>query len=116
MGWIDELEGPVKDLGKDIFTSLEEQGRQFVKTQGPEFRDFLAEISADLAKETWRAKTATNDAERADARDNMELYLMAIESKLASASLDLVAEGQTALLGIIRAVGKALISVAITLL
>ena len=110
----DELKGAARELAGDVLVMLEEEAQSIAGEVGTDLRAFLAEYAAEIAKQAWIARTGDEQA-KADARDNIDRYTRAAESRLAAAALQVSDAAQATLMRILRTVGKAILSTALAL-
>lgn len=99
-------------LGREIAETLIEDAKEYGKGVGEEAAEFIKEIGKDVAKMTFEAKTAQDDTAKADAQENLDNYLAAVESRCATVGLD----AQEHFISKIKVVAKTLLKFALPMI
>ena len=80
-------------LAEEIQVEIEESGKEFVKEQGDVWKDFAKELAADYAKQIWKAKKASNEAERILATEALKDLEAQLATRIALSELELIDQG-----------------------
>lgn len=95
----------VADQLKDV---LIDEGKEFVKDAGDEYKEIMGQIALDFAKQKWLAKRADTPEERQEAEENLEFLQNTVEDKLMQSQLDLVDRGASMIGKIVKVAMKVL--------
>lgn len=98
----------LEQAAESIKDALTEQVKDFVNTQGDAWKTFAQKYAKDLAEQAWVVKTASNDAVKAQAKENIEYMGLDAEAEISKAGLALIGgdSGQAILKHLLGLAGK----------
>jgi hypothetical protein len=102
----------VEEMADGIKDQLLEEASSVLKQITDGDKEFFAELAQRYARNFWQARTGT-DEEKEIAKENIEALNRASGSKIAERGLDFVEGGEKVLVGVLKTIGKTLLTVAL---
>ena len=93
-------------LANHLESVISESGKEFLSQVTDEWRDFAEDIAQEMAVQLWTVKSSQDAAEVTDAKENLELLQLTIQSRLAATQLQTLGQGAEMIQAVIRVVGK----------
>jgi hypothetical protein len=105
-------EDQIKSLAGTLKTQMIDESKEFINNIKDEDKEFFGDIAERMARNYFELKFGDEDR-KPIVQENIEALNRGMASRVASRSIDFVEHGKDQVLGILRTIGKTLVTMAL---